>query len=100
RARLGDGLLSRRRNGGLEALHLGQQQLGREQEVAAVPQKSLGDVAQRRLGVGLLDEGRNLLDRADRRAAGANVAVVGLGLGGRAESSRSRSWAGWAGCRR
>ena len=80
---LGDGFLGGSGHGGLEAGHFGEQQLGREQEVAAVPQQALGDVAQRRLGIGLLDEGRDLLHRADALAARPDIAVVGLGLGRR-----------------
>ena len=75
---LGHGLLGGGGHRGLEACHLREQQLGREEEVAAVPQQALGDVLQRLLRIGLLDEGRYLLHRADALAAGADIAVVDL----------------------
>jgi hypothetical protein len=67
-------------HGGLKAGHLRQHQFRREQEVAAVPEKALGDVAQSRLGIGLLDECSDLLHRADALAALPDIAVIGLGL--------------------
>ena len=77
---LGDGFLGSGCHRGLEAGHFRQQQRGREQEIAAVPQQPLFDVAQGSLGVGFFHEGGDLHHWPDTLAAGTDVAVVGLGF--------------------
>src|SRR5687767_8938249 len=57
--------------------------VGAEHEVAAVPKVVICDVARRRLGIRLLDEGLNGKCRCTvELGAGANVTVIGRGRGG------------------
>jgi hypothetical protein len=66
---------------GSKRLELGEQILGAKQEVARVPQITLGEIAGCRCGIRLLHEGGHRLRAIDAQGlTGADVAIAGARL--------------------